>query len=157
MRFRDIKGGDAVHPTEDEIAALQQASGVLLCVEWPNQSLVINDVAFGNARLFAKCPYALMITKVECHLTFDQYMLFRLNPIDVASKQQLPESFIQLLKSVPSHAIFPISVYGYTEENRPALYLDEFGRLIPQNINPKGIAAPFDHLMAQIDRERRLI
>jgi hypothetical protein len=80
--------------------------------------------------------YAIVITKVERYLAPEQVLHFTQNPIGMAKKMKAGESFIRLLENTPLNRVFPISVYGYSAGNFPAHYRDEFGRLLPQNINP---------------------
>jgi hypothetical protein len=99
IRFRDMRGGDAVdlERVEDR-QALQQAAALLIFVEWPNQRIAPNYLAFENALRFTACPFALVITKIESYLTPEQAMLFMEDPLGLAQRLKVGESFISLLK-----------------------------------------------------------
>jgi hypothetical protein len=150
IRFRDMKGGDAEDLSPEDTKALLEAQAVMICVEWPSRRITSNNLAYENARHFTQRSYAIVITKVECYLAPEQVLHFTQNPIGMAKKMKTGESFIRLLENTPLNRVFPISVYGYSEGNFPAHYRDEFGRLLPQNIKPFGVNAPFDYVLKQI-------
>jgi hypothetical protein len=151
LSFRDMKGGDAGNLAAEDLAALQRAAGLILLTTWPGERDVTNAIAVEQALRFVRdrqLPLALMVTKVEGYLKIEQLGLFLLNnPLEEARKLgALPESFLRLLALVPPQSIFFTSVYGYAN-GYPAQYRDEFGRLVPSSIQPKNVAAPFDHVI----------
>lgn len=153
IRFRDIRGEDAVNlQSLEENNALDKAAAALFCIEWPNRRAATNFLAyeFARQRIRARTPFALMITKVECYLTLEQVACFTHSPLEVAKQLGMEEGFLNVLEMTPLHCIFPVSVYGYSTTGLPAHYYDEFGRLMPKNIRPYGVAAPFDYLIKQI-------
>lgn len=156
IRFRDMRGGYAVNPFQEEegkedIDALKKAAGMIVFIEWPGQRIVHDNIAFETARLFAGgYPFTLAITKVECHLLPEQVSLFFHDPLGMAKDMNLSPSFIEILRLARPNRIFPLSVYGYSAEGLPAHYRDEFGRLVPQNIKPYGVDMPFDSLLNEV-------
>jgi hypothetical protein len=155
VRLRDMRGGIAENPfmpeSEDDFNALNTADGMILFIEWPGQSFVIHRLAYENARRFAReRPFALAITKVECHLKFEESAEFFRDPLGAAKRMNLSPAFIEILEGICATQIFPLSVYGYSIDGLPAHYWDEFGRLVPRNIRPFGIPAAFDSLLKAI-------
>ena len=152
IRFRDMKGGHAVDPTHAEsdldYEAVRNASALIYFVEWPGQRIVNDLIAVEQGKLYAPdCPSVLAVTKVECFLSPAQFGRFFHDPIRVAVEMKSPAGFIQILNGIPPDNIFPISVYGYSEEGFPAQYYDEFGRLVPQNIKPVGVDSLFERVL----------
>jgi hypothetical protein len=153
IHFRDMRGANAVDlQSPEDNKALDNAAAVLLCVEWPDQRAATNFLAYeiARSRIKTNTPYALMITKVECYLTLEQVLRFTHSPLEMARQLGMEEGFLGVLEMTPSNRTFPVSVYGYSSNGLPAHYYDEFGRLVPKNIRPYGVAAPFDFLIRQI-------
>src|SRR5436190_447955 len=85
VRFRDMKGGDALRLDDkshrDDLAS---AVALMVFVSWPGEHDVANLVAAENAlRVFssgAPRPMVLVITKVECFLTPEQVGVIATDP-----------------------------------------------------------------------------
>jgi hypothetical protein len=155
LRFRDMRGGDAEtfagEQREANLQALREAAGVMLFVSWPGDGRTEGVIAARNAlRQLGRQARALVLvlTKVEAYLSFYQLASFRIkDPLEVARELPLSAPFVDLLRELPPAAIFPITVYGYSEEGHPAHYLDEFGQLVPWNIRPHFVELPFNHVV----------
>jgi hypothetical protein len=160
IRFRDMKGGDAMALEKTHREDLASAEALLVFVSWPGERDVDNLIAAENALLLfntAHKPTALVITKIECFLTPEQVGVITANPLACKDLQSagrrrlnVPREFVNLINRFPAEAVFPISVYGYGEDHRPAHYPDEFGRLVPWKIRPLNVARPFEHVIARL-------
>lgn len=164
IRFRDMKGGDAMDLNSKEHRDdLARSEALMVFVSWPGARDVANLVAAENAlQLFTAGtarPMVLVITKVECFLTPEQVGLLTADPRacgDLRSGNRngtstsVPKQFVDLVNRFPPEAVYPISVYGYGEEHRPAHYPDEFGRLVPWKIHPLNVARPFEHIVSRL-------
>lgn len=151
IRFRDMKGGNVIDMARnrEDAAAMRQADGVLMMVEWPGQRSVQNQIAADGARRYADSKSVLVVTKVECFLTQEYTAKFSLAPMNVAQELGLADEFLELLQAMSPSNIVPVSVYGYNDGS-PAHYRDEFGRLVPQNIKPYNVALPFERLLVSL-------
>ena len=156
VQFRDMKGGlsyVASTPTEDT-RALQSADAAMLFVEWPGPGTENRlRPALDALHLLQKhLPVALVITKCEGYLTKLQLRDFASDPIKFASKNSIPSQLAELLNLFKREFrsegadIFPVTVYGW-HNDRPALFLDEFGRNVPWRIDPIFVYAPFIHII----------
>lgn len=153
IRFRDMRGGNTSDPANNiaDVEALRRADALILFVEWPSRTAVLNVIAVGNARLFARnCPTALAVTKVESFLTPEKLARFSLSPLSVAEEMSLDRDFVQILRSVPAADIAPVTVYGYSEDDYPAHYRDEFGRFVPYYVRPRNVALPFERALRSL-------
>lgn len=153
IRFRDMKGGNTADPMKNEadFEALRKADAIILFVEWPSKGAALDVIAVENALLFAgHCPRVMAITKVEGFLTPEKLTLFSLNPVGVARELELSPAFIDLLEHIPPSDIVPLSVYGYSADDYPAHYRDEFGRFVPWYIKPRNIALPFERVLEEL-------
>lgn len=153
IRFRDMRGGNTENPANNmaDVEALRKADALILFVEWPSRTAVLNVIAVGNARLFSgNCPKALAVTKVESFLTPEKLVRFSLSPLAVAEEMSLDRDFVQILKSVPAADIAPVTVYGYLEDGYPAHYRDEFGRFVPYKVGPRNVALPFERALGNL-------
>jgi hypothetical protein len=149
VRFRDMRGGNARGLSHDDREALRTAPAALFFVEWPAIKTVFDKIAIGNAfRAKAdNCKTVLVITKVERFLSPLEMQKFMDYPHRAARGLGLPREFMDILSLFPADSVFPITVYGYSENDYPALYHDEFGRVVPWGIRPWNVAAPFDQIL----------
>lgn len=154
IRFRDMKGGNTGDTSKNEadFEALRKANALILFIQWPKHGSTLDVIAVENALLFAShCPRVMAITKVEGFLTPEKLTLFSLSPVQVAREMGLSLDFVELLQHIPPSDIVPLSVYGYSEDDYPAHYRDEFGRFVPWYIKPRNVALPFERVLEELD------
>lgn len=155
VKFRDMRGIDAGNPNaEADVAAISAAAAAMFFVSWPEgdgNAAHIGAVLQAQRRMRPDRPRALLITKVECHLSRAEVAEFALSdPGEAAKKHGFSPQFIELIKAFPN-AVFPVSVFGYHDDGLPAQYRDEFGRLVPWKIRPVNIRPAFEYVLSELD------
>jgi biotin carboxyl carrier protein len=145
----DVRGG-LTNAAEAPLAreTLDGASAVLFVAEWGNPELPRQIQAVREPLqnlLDTGRPAVLAFTKCEAHLAADD-PAWRLNgPAPEKGwwrgRTTLGRADEELLDRL--NAVWPTSVYGYDDNKRPACLLDEFGELIPFNIQPKNVTEMF--------------
>jgi hypothetical protein len=153
IAFRDMQGGNVRYPTRTEEAEpLYRSDAAIVFYEWPGQRAISNEAALENALigLLPRHPAALAITKCEAHLTEVEFLQFVAAPLAFAAQHPPLRPLVPLLQRYRAHfhrlVIAPITVYGWNG-GRPAHSYDEFGRLVPWNIQPAEVERPFDFIL----------
>ncbi len=156
IRFRDMRGEFTrnLELHAEDLESLRTAQAAILFVEWPSHLAVENMGAVERAlKLISNdLPIAVVVTKVECALTMTDFSLLAMDKGNHLSRMELDTDTLNYLTRLYMlrHPVFPISVYGYDRDGNPAHYRDEFGRLVPRNIDPFNVNAPFDHVLQQL-------
>jgi hypothetical protein len=145
IRVRDMVGGHSGGERLDPADArcLREASAAVLVHQWPNERSrpATDAIEAALSQLPADRPKVLVFTKVERYLTRADAVAWNngtLSPREVG----LAPSAERLVDIVGRDRTFAVSVYGYQGE-RPASQRDEFGRIVPVNVEPFCVALPF--------------
>ncbi|HLX08673.1 MAG TPA: hypothetical protein VKY89_12510 [Thermoanaerobaculia bacterium] len=156
LTFRDIQGGNARNPeASGEGPLLFAADAALIFCEWPGARTADSETALKNAliELLPERPAALVITKCEAHLGEADFLRFADSPLDFAAAHPPLAPLVPLLEGASRHfrqlQIAPVTVYGWND-GRPAHSYDEFGRLVPWEINPAEVERPFDFVLTAL-------
>jgi hypothetical protein len=151
--FRDMQGGNARYPDRTrESEPLFQSDAAIVFYEWPGQRAANNEAAVENALigLLPRHPTALAITKCEAQVTEADFLRFAAAPMAFAARHPPLAPLLPMLQRYTRHfrnlVIAPITVYGWNA-GRPAHSYDEFGRLVPWNIQPAEVERPFDFVL----------
>jgi hypothetical protein len=144
VTFRDVDGGTTIRaePGSDELNRLRTATAVLLFIDMTTMALREPLQSVENALSERRdIPAAVVLTKCECVMSAAEFGPFALDPL---KKSHVGEAVLpmQLLERFEKR-IFPITVYGWNDGG-PAQYLDEFGRVVPADVSPALVKAPFD-------------
>lgn len=153
LRMRDMRGGTAERALSvgtDDHDALACADAALFFVEWPRAHTEGGQHALrhGLTELRPDRPRALVITKCELGLDRGQYQRFANDPHGFAS--HLPPSLASAVARFQPDEIYPVTTYGWSPGGQPNHTWDELGRLVPWNIAPEGLAAPFEYVLASL-------
>jgi hypothetical protein len=146
LTVRDVRGGDCREPFRvigDPAEGVENAAphGVLFVTEWEGQ-----DVAQHMAAVEAALPLCrgrkvgLAITKCEKELDAD-------DPGWRGAEGWWREHdcwrpYAALLASF-GRQVWATSAYGHAADGRPACLLGEFGQVMPYQVEPRNVAAPF--------------
>jgi hypothetical protein len=157
LGFRDMQGGRTRFPDRfQEPDPLFRSDAAMVFYEWPGQRTMENETALDRAliELLPGHPTVLVITKCEAHLCAREFLEFASAPLAFASSHPPLAPLLPLLRRYLAHfdrrlAIAPITVYGWNA-GRPAHSYDEFGRLIPWNIQPAEVDRPFDFVLKSL-------
>lgn len=164
LRFRDMRGTDALTLAGDDLKAVHAAAALMIFVTWPGAGFANELVAAMNPLRIHRDrdrPMALVITKIDRFLTIEEAGVVTLSPdpdrlanlrLSRAGRAgaTVPREFIDCVKLFEPRATFPVSVYGYREGSYPAHYPDEFGRLVPWDISPLNVERPFDYIVSEL-------
>lgn len=152
--FRDSKGGNLVYVGHDDAdtAFFVGADAAAVFVQWPGWPGDNNTMCTAALRAVESSPpdqrLALVVTKVESFLPRRDWAPFMRDPADYARGRGLPAAFVRLLEALPKAQVFATTVFGYSEDGLPNHRQDEFGRYLPVDPRPCGVAEPFDFLLA---------
>jgi hypothetical protein len=157
LGFRDMVGGHTDSPKGNVVdaKALMDAPAAMFFLEWPGQQTVQAVTALGNAlQLLPRNGIAaLVITKCESHLSAADFAAFAEEPLVFARDHKPLQSLVEPMSSFTDHfpggQIFPLTVYGWNGD-RPAHFYDEFGRLVPWNIQPALVDRPFNFILHRL-------
>jgi hypothetical protein len=156
LTFRDIQGGDVRNPEgSGEGPSLFAADAALIFCEWPGPRTAESETALQNAliELLPERPAAVVITKCEAHLEEAEFLRFAEAPLEFAATHLPLAPLVPLLRRALAHfrqlQIAPVTVYGWNG-GRPAHSYDEFGRLVPWEINPAEVERPFAFVLAAL-------
>jgi len=147
LRVRDVMGGITRQLSEPWVRELLvEASAFLFLVEWEAADLDRQLACIEAARNFwGDAPRALVFTKCERALSEDDPAWER-RPGWWRGRRWLA-GYEPLLASFGG-SVWPSSAYGYAASTGlPACVIGEFGQLIPYRIQPRGVAAPFAHVL----------
>lgn len=146
---QDVRGGLTQEPPGEEASGfLAAASAVLFVLEWasPDQSRQLLAVEQALFRAAPGRPAGLAFTKCERDLDpgdpawdVEPATGAPADPRWWAGRQAVTRDAARVLDRLAG-PVWPTSVYGYNQDDRPACLLDEFGELIPFGIQPRNVA-----------------
>jgi len=149
LEVRDIPGALTAEVHKPEVRELVlRADAILLVAEWQARNLEgqMNAIGISWAILQERLT-GLAFTKCERRLDAGDPE-WRGEPGWWKSggfrvkHEQLLEEF--------GEAVWPTSAYGYDADSRPNCLLGEFGQVIPFNVSPKNVAAPFQWFLKRL-------
>lgn len=148
LRFRDMRGGNSGNLNQQDLDDLQRSNAVMFFAQWSEQNTMVDCKAIRNALAHSHGkPQMLVITKAESFLRPDEFLSFHADPLGKGQEKNLPDSLLKLIQNTPCllKNVFPISVYGF-DKGYPAVFRDEFGRLVPSSPSPCFVDLAFKHL-----------
>jgi hypothetical protein len=144
LKVRDIKGAQSRDPFEEEMLRHPAPrQGVLFMMEWAGDKIGEQMSAVHSGLMLCQSTrqkVGLIITKCELELD-DQDPAWRCRPGWWRDQPWLQP--YQGIVSLFGNQVWATSTYGYDEGGRPCCVLDEFGRVMPYNLQPRNVGAPF--------------
>src|SRR5262249_50713464 len=142
LTVRDIRGGNARRPFgEEAFVGPGDGQGVLFVLEWAGADMAAHvEVIESALRLCDRHLRGLAVTKCERGLDAD-------DPHWLAPEGWWREHpCFEPAASVMGHfgdRVWPTSAFGHDADGRPACLLNEFGQVMPSQINPRNVEVPF--------------
>jgi len=142
LGIRDIRGSMSREPAkEDYFARPGMAQGVLFVTEWEGADIAAHMVAIEAALPFCQeqCT-GLAITKCERGLDTDDPHWH--NPLGWWREHECWQPHASLLERF-GERVWATTAYGFDVDGRPNCLLGEFGQILPYQIRPRNVWAPF--------------
>jgi hypothetical protein len=149
LLIRDIQGLLSRKPLEEEsFRRAGQGQGVLFVCEWAGPSIANHLAAVEAALTLCRgIPFGLALTKSEKGLSGDDPHWHA--PAGWWRQHACWRPYTRILEAFGDR-VWPTSAFGFDEDGRSCCLLDEFGLLMPYQIRPRNVEAPFRWFLQEL-------